>query len=138
MEPQRTLRKSVPRREERPPKAMTERITSCIREVHSALGPGLLETVYEEALAHEFMLQGLRFVRQKEAKLSYKGKEIGWHRVDFLVEDEVVVELKSVERIHGIHEAQLIASLRSLDKRKGLLANMNVVRLSEGIKRILL
>ena len=84
------------------------------------------------------MLQGLRFVRQKEAKLSYKGKEIGWHRVDFLVEDEVVVELKSVERIHGIHEAQLIASLRSLDKRKGLLANMNVVRLSEGIKRILL
>ena len=138
MGPQRTSRELVPRREEKPPKTMTERVLAGIQEVHSSLGPGLLETVYEEALAHEFMLQGVRFVRQKEAKLSYKGKEIGWHRVDFLVEDEVVVELKSVERIHGIHEAQLIASLRSLDQRTGLLANMNVVRLSEGIKRILL
>jgi GxxExxY protein len=138
MEPQKTSRESVPRREEKPPKTTTERVLAGIQEVHSSLGPGLLETVYEEALAHEFMLQGLRFIRQKEAKLSYKGKEIGWHRVDFLVEDEVVVEVKSVERIHGIHEAQLIASLRSLDKRAGLLVNMNAVRLSEGIKKILL
>ena len=138
MGPQRTSRELVPRRGEKLPKTMTERVLTGIQEVHSLLGPGLLETVYEEALAHEFMLQGLRFIRQKEAKLIYKGKEIGWHRVDFLVEDEVVVELKSVERIHGIHEAQLIASLRSLDKRAGLLVNMNAVRLSEGTKRILL
>jgi GxxExxY protein len=138
MGPQRTSRELVPRRGEKLPKTMTERVLTGIQEVHSLLGPGLLETVYEEALAHEFMLQGLRFIRQKEAKLSYKGKEIGWHRVDFLVEDEVVVELKSVERIHGIHEAQLIASLRSLDKRAGLLVNMNAVRLSEGIKKIFL
>jgi GxxExxY protein len=138
MESQRTSRGLPPRRKEKSLQPMTERVIACLQEVHSSLGPGLLETVYEAALAHEFLLQGLRFNRQKEAKLSYKGMDIGWHRVDFLVEDEVVVELKSVERIHGIHEAQLIASLRSLNKRTGLLVNMNAVRLSEGIKKIFL
>ena len=136
MEPLKTSRESLPRREEKPSKSLPERILACLQEVHSSLGPGLLETVYEEAVAHEFMLQGLRFIRQKEAKLIYKGKEIGWHRVDFLVEDEVVVELKAVERIHGIHGAQLVASLRSLGKKAGLLVNLNAVPLSGGIKKV--
>jgi GxxExxY protein len=135
---QRTSRELPPRGEEEPFKTTAERVIAGIQEVHCSLGPGLLETVYEETLAHGFQLQGLRFLRQKEAKLSYKGTNIGWHRVDFPVENEVVVELKSVERIHGIHEAQMMASLRSLNKRAGLLVNMDVVRLSEGIKKMVL
>jgi len=98
------------------------------------LGPGLLETTYEEALAHEFSLKGIQFVRQKEVNLSYKGKNIGWHRIDFLVEDEVVVELKSVEKLHGIHEAQLVSCLRSLDKKAGVLINFNVARFADGVE----
>jgi len=133
-----TSREGSRRGDPKPPRPMEVRVIACLREVHSSLGPGLLETVYEEALAHEFHLQGLRFQRQKEAKLSYKGTHIGWHRVDFVVEDEVVVELKSVERLHGIHEAQVTASLRSLGKRAGVLVNMNAVPLEKGIRRILL
>jgi GxxExxY protein len=99
---QRTSRELPPRGEEKPFKATAERVIAGIQEAHSSLRPGLLETVHEEALAHEFQLQGLRFLRPKEAKLSCKGMNIGWHRVDFLVEEEVVGELKSVEKIHGI------------------------------------
>jgi len=98
------------------------------------LGPGLLATTYEEALAHEFSLKGIRFVRQQEVNLSYKGKNIGWHRIDFLVEDEVVVELKSVEKLHGIHEAQLVSYLRSLNKKAGVLINFNVARFTDGVE----
>jgi GxxExxY protein len=137
---QRTSRELPPRGEEKPFQTTAERVIAGTQEVHSSLGPGLLETVYEEALAHEFQLQGLRFLRPKEAKLSYQGKgmKIGWHRFDFLAEDEVVGELKLVEKIHGIHEAQLMACLRSLDQRAGLPVNMNGVRLSEGIKKMVL
>jgi GxxExxY protein len=133
----RTPRDLPPRSEEKPFQTMTERVVAGTQEVHSSLGPGPLETVYEEALAYEFQLQGFRFLRPKEAKLSYQGKgmKIGWHRFDFLAEDEVVVELKSVERIHGIHEARLMAYLRSLDKRAELPVNKKMVRLSEGIKK---
>ena len=88
---QRTSRELPNRGEEMPFKTTAERVI-----------PGLLETVYEAALAHEFQLQGLRFLLQKEARLSCKGMNAGWHRFDFLAEDEVVGELKSVEKIHGI------------------------------------
>ena len=99
---QRTPRELLPRGEEKPFQTTVERVIAGTQEVLSSLGPGLLETVHEEALAHEFQLQGLRFLRPKEAKLSRKGMNIGWHRFDFLAEDEVVGELKSVEKIHGI------------------------------------
>jgi len=121
-----------------PLKEITERIISCALEVHSTLGPGLLESVYEEALAHEFSLRGIKFVRQKEISLRYKGKEIGAHRIDYLVEDEVIVELKAVETLPRIYEAQVLTYLRALDKRVGLLINFNVVRLKEGIKRLII
>jgi GxxExxY protein len=133
---QRTSRELPPRGEEKPFQTTAERVIAGIQEAHSSLRPGLLETVHEEALAHEFQLQGLRFPRQKKAKLSSKGMNTGWHRVDFLAEDEGVVELKSVEKVHGIHEAQLMAYLRSLDTRAGLPVNMKMVRLSEGIKKM--
>jgi GxxExxY protein len=135
---QRTSRELPPRGEEKPFQTTAERGIAGTQEVHSSLGPGLLETVFEEALAHEFQLQGLRFLRPKEAKLSYKGMNTGWHRFDFLAEDEVVGELKLVEKIHGIHEAQRMACLRSLDPRAGLPVNMNGVRWSEGIKKMVL
>jgi GxxExxY protein len=117
---------------------LTEKIISTAMEVHSQLGPGLLENVYEEAMAHEFALRKIPFVRQKEIKLVYKGKDIGWHRVDFLVGNEVLVELKSVEALHGIHEAQMMACLRALQARAGLLINFKVERLEDGIRRIVI
>ena len=102
------------------------------------MGPGLLESVYDEALAHEFALRGIRFERQKEIRLTYKGKDVGWYKVDHLVEDEVLVELKTVESLQGIHEAQLMTYLRALNKKVGLLINFNVGRFPEGIKRVTL
>ena len=77
-------------------------------EVHSVLGPGLLESVYEEALAHEFDLRDVSYEKQKEILLKFKGKEIGKHRIDFLVENGVVLELKAVESMHKIFEAQVL------------------------------
>jgi len=121
-----------------PLKDVTEKIISCAIEVHSNLGPGLLESIYEEALAHEFSLRKIRYERQKEIRLRYKGKDIGNHRIDYLVEDEVIVELKAVEFMHRIYEAQLLTYLRALDKRVGLLINFNVIRLKEGVKRLIL
>jgi len=102
------------------------------------LGPGLLENVYDEALAQEFTLRRIPFERQKEIKLTYKGKDIGWYRVDYLVEDEIFVELKTVETLQGIHETQLLTYLRASNKKVGLLINFNVERLKDGIKRLVL
>jgi len=80
--------------EEFPLKDITEKIIGCAIEVHSTLGPGLLESIYEEALAHEFKLRGVSFEKQKEIFLKYKGKEIGKHRIDYLIEKEVILEIK--------------------------------------------
>ena len=123
---------------EYPLKEVTAKIISCALEIHSTLGPGLLEGVYEEALAHEFTLRKIRYIRQKEVSLRYKGADIGKHRIDYLVEDEVIVELKAVESLHRIYEAQLLTYLRAMDKRIGLLINFNVIRLREGIKRLII
>ena len=137
MKPQRPLRNTLCSQKEYPLSDITEQILSCAMEVHSTLGPGLLESVYEEALAHEFSLRGIEYVRQKEISLRYKGKDIGKHRIDYLVRGEVIVELKAVEVFHKIYEAQLLTYLRALDKRVGLLINFNVTRLKEGIKRLI-
>ncbi len=137
MKPQRAQR-TLCSQEEFPLKDVTERIISCAIEVHKALGPGLLENVYEEALAYEFTLKRVNYIRQKEISLKYKGKDIGKHRVDYLIEDEVVVELKAVEAMNKIYEAQLLTYLKALDKRVGLLINFNVERLKDGIKRLII
>ena len=123
---------------EYPLSGVTETIIACAMEVHSMLGPGLLENVYEEALAHEFQLRGVRYEKQKEIFLKYKGKEIGKHRVDFLVEGVVVLELKSVESMHKIFEAQVLTYLKAINAKVGLLMNFNVERLKDGIKRLIL
>ena len=137
MKPQRAQR-TLCSQEEFPLKDITERIISCAIEVHKALGTGLLENIYEEALAYEFTLKQVNYIRQKEISLKYKGKDIGKHRVDYLIEDEVVVELKAVEAMNKIYEAQLLTYLKALDKRVGLLINFNVERLKDGIKRLII
>ena len=138
MRPQRAQRFSLCTPNEIPLKEITGKVISCAIEVHSTLGPGLLENVYEEALGHEFTLRGIVYERQKEINLQYKGKEIGRHRIDFLVEDEVIVELKAVEGMNKIYEAQLLTYLRAMGKRVGLLINFNVERLRDGIKRLII
>jgi len=96
-----------------PLKDITKRIISCAIEVHSILGPGLLESIYEEALAHEFTLRRIMFERQKDINLRYKGKDVGKHRIDYLVEDKVILELKAVEAMNKIFEAQLLTYSKS-------------------------
>ena len=86
-------------------KEITQRILAAAIRVHRALGPGFLETVYEEALAVEFALSGIQFVRQKPVALFYKDHQIGEHRLDFLVEEKIVVELKAISVLDDIHFA---------------------------------
>ncbi len=116
--------------------ALTEKIIGAAIEVHRELGPGLLESAYEAALAHELMLREIRYERQKEMPVRYKGFliEVGY-RLDLLVENQVIVELKAVTEMHPIFEAQLITYLRLSGHRVGLLINFNVPRLKDGLIR---
>ncbi len=106
-------------------------------EVHRVLGPGLLESAYELALERGLLLRGLLVRRQVAIPLKYKGTALGdGFRVDLLVDDALVVEVKAVERLQSIHEAQLLTYLKLADKRLGLLINFNERTLREGVKRV--
>ncbi len=114
----------------------TRSIIGAAIEVHRALGPGLLESAYEECLCHELDLRGLEFRRQVELPVLYKGLKLDCgYRLGLVVQDEVVVELKSVKKILPVHEAQLLTHLKVAGKRVGLLINFNVPLLTEGISR---
>ena len=116
---------------------ITEKIIGAAVAVHRAPGPGLLESAYEACLAYELSKRGLRFERQKELPVVYHGVRLECgYRIDFLVEDEVIVELKSVDKLLPIHEAQPLSYLRLADKKVGLLINFNVKVLKDGIKRL--
>ena len=115
---------------------VTEAIIGAAIEVHKTLGPGFLESIYEEALCVELSLRGIRFARQALVGLDYKGHRIGESRLDLLVEDSVVVELKAVDALAPVHSAQVISYLKATGCRVGLLINFNVRRLTDGIKRI--
>lgn len=116
---------------------LTEEIIGAAIEVHRHLGPGLLESVYEDCLCHELHLRGMRFQRQVPLPLSYKGKILGHDlRMDLLVSDRVVVELKAAERLLPIHSAQLLTYLRLSGRRVGLLLNFNVPALKDGVRRM--
>jgi GxxExxY protein len=118
---------------------LTERIIGAAMEVHRALGPGLLESAYEECLAHEMRLGGLGFERQVPLPVAYKGVKLDCgYRIDFLVERAVVLELKSTDALRPIHEAQLLTYLRLGGWTIGLLMNFNVPVLKHGIKRVVL
>ncbi len=105
--------------------------------VHKALGPGLLESVYETALSHELVKRGLKVQRQVPVTFVYDGKRYDeGFRIDILVSDCVIVELKSVENLHPVHKKQLLTYLRLSEKRLGLLINFNTALLKNGITRI--
>lgn len=114
---------------------VTERIIAAAIEVHSILGPGLLEGLYEGAMECELKLAGLHVERQRPLRLQYKGTEIGEMRLDLLVENLVVVELKAIEQIHPVHLAQLLSYMRSADIPLGLAINFNHTRLVDGLHR---
>jgi GxxExxY protein len=114
---------------------LTGEIIRCAVEVHRVIGPGLLENAYESAMAIEFDDAGLRYVRQKLIPAYYKGRQLGEYHLDFIVEDLVVVEIKSVEVSKPLFEAQLLTYLRVAEKRVGLLINFNSRLLKDGITR---
>jgi GxxExxY protein len=108
-------------------------------EVHRALGPGLLESAYEECLCHELYLRGLAFERQVDLPVAYKGLHLGCgYKIDLIVEQEVVLELKAIETILPVHEAQLLTYLKLSGKHVGLLINFNTPVLTRGIRRVVL
>ena len=117
----------------------TGAIIAAAIEVHRALGPGLLESVYEECLCRELELRGTPFARQVPIPVEYKGvrSECGY-RIDVLVHDEVVVEIKAVEAIHPVHQAQLLTYMKLSGKKVGLLINFCVPVLKDGIVRRIL
>lgn len=116
---------------------ITENIIGCAMKVHTALGPGLLEKTYEVCLEHEIRKLGMAAVRQLALPVVYDGIELdAGYRIDMLVENLVIVELKTVDRILPVHEAQLLSYLKLSSKKIGLLLNFNVARLVDGIKRV--
>lgn len=106
--------------------------------MHRNLGPGLLESAYEAALCVEMGLQGLQYRSQVPVPLTYKGEQIGDYRIDLIVEDAVVVEIKNVERHDPLFEAQVLTYLRITGEKIGLLMNFNSRLLTNGIKRLIL
>src|SRR5438045_8483701 len=103
--------------------AITERIIACAIRVHRALGPGFLESVYEEALAVEFALSGIQFIRQHPVPLFYRDHQVGEHRLDFLVDGKIVVELKAISKLEDIHFAVGRSYLKATNLEDGLLLN---------------
>ena len=117
---------------------LTYEIRGAIFDVYNELGPGLLESVYEEALVFELKERGLDVVRQVEVPIIYKGNQLKTPlRLDLLVNDQVIVELKSVEEMKPVFAKQLLTYLRLMDKRVGLLVNFNTNSIRESIKRII-
>jgi GxxExxY protein len=119
------------------PNQISGAIVNAAMKVHSALGPGLLESAYEACLIHELRKSAMRVESQMSLPIVSDGMRVDvGYRIDMLVEDTVIVELKTVERLLPIHQAQLLSYLKLSDKKIGLLINFNVSRLREGIKRI--
>ena len=114
----------------------TNEIIRCAIEVHRHLGPGLLESVYESALCLEFKSAGLRFARQVGVPLFYKGELIAEHRPDLVVNDEVIVEVKSVQRFDSVFLAQMLTYLRITGLGVGLILNFNRPVMKDGVRRV--
>lgn len=117
---------------------LTYAVIGAAMEVHRELGPGFLESVYQESLEIELRMRGIPFDPQKPVSVNYKGYQVGTGKVDILVRDILVVELKAVEQLAPIHDAQVISYLKMTKLPLGLLINFNVPILKEGIKRLIL
>jgi GxxExxY protein len=118
---------------------ITNDIIGSAIEVHKYLGPGLLESAYEECLAYELQLKGYKIERQKPVPIIYKEVKLDYgYRIDILVDDQVIIELKSIEAFAPVHEAQILTYMKFANKEIGLLINFNVTLLKNGIKRYVL
>jgi GxxExxY protein len=115
---------------------LTEKIIAAAIEVHRHLGPGLLESIYEEALCYELELRGIPFERQREVDVVYKGKVIKGQRLDILVAGESVVEVKAVRKYDEVFTAQVLSYLKATQLKRGLVVNFGERRLVDGIKRL--
>ena len=115
---------------------LTHEIIGAAIEVHRNLGCGLLESIYEQALCYEFELRGIEFERQLEIDVVYKQKIIKGQRIDILVKNEVVVEIKSLSRLPAVSTAQILSYLKATNLKRGLLINFGEKKLVEGVKRI--
>ena len=116
---------------------LSEKIIGCCIRVHKNLGPGLLESVYEEALAHELNQMNIKFKRQEEMAINYDDIRLNMgFRADLIVEGKVLIELKSVERLQSLHFKQVLTYLRLANLKLGLLINFNVDLIKDGIRRI--
>lgn len=118
---------------------LAHNVIGCAIEVHRSLGPGLLESTYEQCLAHELKLTGISFKLQHPLPVEYKGirLECGY-RIDILVENDLIIELKCVEELKGIHEAQLLTYMKLANIKQGFLINFNVKKLIDGLKSYVL
>ena len=115
---------------------LTEQIIGAAIEVHKILGPGLLESIYESALCYEFKLRNIPFKCQFEVNVIYKGQQLGGQKVDILVDDRVVIELKSVKSLPDVATAQTLSYLKATGLSRALLLNFGETKLVDGIKRI--
>jgi GxxExxY protein len=118
---------------------LTSKIIAAAIEVHKVIGPGMLESAYEECMAHELNQQGLAFERQKAIPVIYKKIKLDCgYRIDLLIEKKIIIELKSIDALAKIHEAQILTYMRFAGIKVGLLINFNVTVLKNGIKRYVL
>ena len=118
---------------------LSNQVIGCALQVHKALGPGLLESAYEQCLAHELSLAGIPFKLQFPLPVNYKNIKLDCgYRMDLLVDDKLVVELKSVDKITGVHQSQILTYMKLSEMKTGLLINFNVELLKSGIKRFVL
>ncbi len=118
---------------------LTEKVIGLAVNVHKQLGPGLLESVYEECLAFELAEAGLMFRRQLAIPITYRNTVLDTgFRADIVVEDDLIIEIKSIEAIQRVHEAQLLTYLRLSNRKVGLLMNFNVLRLKDGLRRFVM
>ncbi len=114
---------------------LANKVIGCAIEAHRALGPGLLESAYQQCLCHELRLNDIDFHMEKPLPVNYKGScmDCGY-RIDILVEDEILIELKSVEKLKAIHEAQILSYMKLANVKQGFLINFNVTLLKDGLK----
>lgn len=118
---------------------LTYKILGCVYKVHSSLGPGLLESTYEVCLEHELINEGLKAERQKALPVVYENIKLdAGYRIDLLVENRIILELKSVDQIAPIHKAQLMTYLKLSKKKLGFLLNFNVLKMKNGVTRIIM
>lgn len=119
-----------------PNSKITDKVIKCDIEVHKILGPGFVENIYEKALISEMKQNGLRVEQQVLIPIVYKGKNVGEHRLDLLVEDEVIVENKAVKEFEDIHQVQILSYLKATNKKIGLLINFAKTKID--VKRFIL